>query len=110
MHIQIVNFNLVGLSEPDYVNACETIFAQAFQNVEGLLTKVWLKSSETNTYGGVYTWRNKAAMEAFQQTDLFRSVATNPQFANLSSRDFAVLEGPTRATRGFIAELEPSVA
>lgn len=106
MHIQIINFNLTGLAEADYVKACETVFAQAFRDVEGLLAKVWLKNTQANCYGGVYTWRDKQAMEAFQKTDLFRQVATHPHFANLSSRDFAVLEGPTRVTRGLPREFE----
>ncbi len=106
MHIQIINFNLSGLSQDQYEQACEKTFAAAFARVEGLLSKVWLANAETNTFGGVYTWRDKQAMLAFQQTELFKAVATNPQFANLNSRDFAVLEGPTRTTRGAVREAE----
>jgi AAA+ ATPase superfamily predicted ATPase len=104
MHIQIVHFNLQNLSEADYVKACETMFAEAFRDVDGLLSKVWLSSPETNTYGGVYTWQDKQAMEAFQKTELFGAVATNPQFANLTSKDFGILEGPTQVTRGLLQD------
>ncbi|MFN0102663.1 MAG: YdhR family protein [Bryobacteraceae bacterium] len=104
MHIQIVNFNLHEMSDSDYAEACDTLFAPAFQNVEGLLAKVWLRNSRTNTYGGVYTWRDKAAMEAFQKTDLFVAVLTHPHLVNLTSRDFSVLENPTRITRGLAAD------
>ena len=103
MHIQIVNFNLRDMSEEDYVNACDQIFAPAFTGVEGLLSKIWLRNSAENTYGGVYTWRNKQAMEAFQQTPLFQSALTNPALANLTSRDFSVLENATRLTRGHVS-------
>jgi hypothetical protein len=101
MHIQIVNFHLNGLSHDDYAKACEEVFGPAFTQVDGLLSKIWLANAETNTYGGVYTWNDKAAMLAFQQTDLFRSVLSNPNLSGLSSVDFSVLELPTRLTRGF---------
>ena len=32
MHIQIVNFTLAGLTEAEYVQACETTFAAAFRD------------------------------------------------------------------------------
>ena len=54
MHIQIINFNLKDLSEEDYQAAGEEL-APAFADVPGLISKVWLANSETNTYGGVYT-------------------------------------------------------
>lgn len=101
MHMQIVNFHLDGLSHSEYAQACEEVFGPAFAQVEGLLSKIWLANAETNTYGGVYTWKDKASMLAFQQTDLFRSVLTNPNLSGLSSVDFSVLELPTRMTRGF---------
>jgi hypothetical protein len=33
MHIQIINFNLAGLSEEQYIQACESIFAKAFREI-----------------------------------------------------------------------------
>ena len=40
-------------------------------------------------------------MKRFQTTELFASVINNPHFANLTSRDYDILDGPTRATNGF---------
>ena len=53
MHIQIINFRLKDISEEDYRRHCEAI-APAFANLPGLVSKTWLASPETNTYGGVY--------------------------------------------------------
>jgi len=39
-------------------------------------------------------------MEDFARTRLFQSVATHPQLASITSRGFAILETPTRVTRG----------
>ncbi len=102
MHIQIINFNLKDLSEEDYQAACEEQFALAFADVPGLISKVWLANSETNTYGGVYTWRDRQAMVEFTKSGLFNAVASHLNFANIVSTDFGVLEAATEVTRGLV--------
>ena len=99
MHIQIINFSLNGLAHEAYSDACNDI-AQTFANLPGLISKHWLANPETNTYGGVYFWESKEAMESYLSSEVFEEVANNPAFANATSKDFAVLEGPTRTTRG----------
>ncbi len=98
MHIQIVNFRLKDLSEEDYVKSCEQE-ASAFADLPGLISKVWLANRETNTYGGVYTWQDRQAMENYVNSELFNAMATDPNLVDITSKDFAVLEGPTRVTR-----------
>jgi len=98
MHIQIVNFNLREMSHADYEAFCIEV-APAFTGIPGLLSKTWLADEASNTYGGVYFWTSKAAMEDFFQTDLFKAVVSNRKLANLTSRDFNELEPPGRATR-----------
>ncbi len=102
MHIQIVTLNLKDMTHEQWVQACDETFAPAFAAVEGLLTKVWISDPAANTYGGVYTWRDKAAMEQFLQSELFATVANHPNLENIASQDFGVLEGPTRVTRGLV--------
>jgi heme-degrading monooxygenase HmoA len=99
MHIQITTFNLEGISEEDYRKLCETV-APAFADLPGLISKTWLANPETNTYGGVYVWRDREAIEAYEKTDLFKGLGANPHFENVSVKDFAVLEDPTHVTRG----------
>jgi hypothetical protein len=99
MHIQIINFRLKGISEEDYRGHCE-IIAPALANLLGLISKVWLANSETNTYGGVYVWRDRQAMEDYKKTDIYKGMAANPNLEGVTVEDFAVLENPTRVTRG----------
>jgi len=99
MHIQVVNFHLKDLSPAEFGQQCDEL-AATFAAVPGLLSKVWLADPATNTYGGVYTWRDRQAMDAYAQSDLFHAVATNPHFDGITSQDFEILEGPTRVTRG----------
>lgn len=97
MHIQIVNFELNGVTEDEYVGMCEQL-APDFATVPGLISKVWLRGQ--GTYGGVYTWTDRAAMEDFTRTELFKAVKGHPQLSDVRSTDFAVLDGPTTVTRG----------
>ena len=99
MHIQILNFRLKGVSEAEYAGLCDEL-APSFAAVPGLERKVWLANSETGTFGGVYMWKDKEAMEAFSQTELFNAVATHPNLDSLTSTDFGVLDAPTEVTRG----------
>jgi quinol monooxygenase YgiN len=102
VYVQIVNFNLKDLSDAEYRMACDGL-ADGFAQVPGLISKVWLADQDANTYGGVYTWVDRPAMEAFLRSDLFSAVAANPNFANITSAAFDVLEGPSRITRAPIA-------
>lgn len=99
MHTLVVTFNLKNMSDAEFRAFCDEA-APTFAAVPGLLTKIWLADPATNTYGGVYTFTHKAAYEAYATSDLFRSVATNPNFTGISGRDFGVLDGPTRVTGG----------
>ena len=99
MHVQIVNFQLKGISEEEYRRQCE-IIASAFANLPGLISKTWLADPETNTYGGVYVWRNLQAIKDYTRTDLYKGILANPHFDKVTVKNFAVLEDPTRVTRG----------
>lgn len=99
MHIQIINFELDGIDETQYRALCDEV-APAFAALPGLISKVWLADAETNTYGGVYTWEDREAMDAFSRGELFDTVATHPNLANVRSKAFAVLDAPTAVTRG----------
>ncbi|WP_228281896.1 YdhR family protein [Rubrobacter marinus] len=104
----IVNFRLEDVSEEEYRNQCEAI-APAFAGLPGLVSKTWLADAETNTYGGVYAWRDRQAMEDYRETDIYKGMLANPHFGDLTVRDFAVLEGPTRVTRGLSGTPTPAV-
>jgi Putative mono-oxygenase ydhR len=99
VHVQIITFSLEDISEHDYRNQVDPI-APAFAGLPGLVSKTWLASPETNTYGGVYVWRDLQAMEDYRGTDLYKGMLANPHLDDITVRDFAVLENPTRVTRG----------
>ena len=110
MHVQVVNFNLKDISVDDFRKASSDL-APMFAAVPGLLSKVWLADDNSNTYGGVYLWRDKAAMDEYAASDLFNAVVTNPHFANLTSKDFGIQDEASRTTAGLLKaafELAPT--
>ena len=97
MYVLIVNFNLKDVDEAQYARLCDAA-APAFAAVPGLVSKLWLKNGDTGTYGGVYIFESRDALNRFQETDLFRSLAVNKNLTNITADDFEVLEAPTRVT------------
>jgi quinol monooxygenase YgiN len=103
MYVQIVNFNLNNTTPAEFENLCQQLAPQ-FAALPGLISKVWLADPVSNTFGGVYTWQDRTAYEAFTRTELFRGVASHPNLSNVTSHGFDILEGPTRQTRGLAAQ------
>ena len=97
MHIQLVTFTLEGISDAEYRANIEAV-APHFATVPGLRSKVWLADAGSGTYGGVYTWDDRAAMQSYLDGDLYATVRDNPAFAGVRSHDFGVLAEPTRLT------------
>ena len=101
MHVLIVNFRLDGISEEQYRGVCDEL-APAFAAVDGLESKTWLADSDNGVYGGVYLFRDRDAFAAFAGSDLAAGVANHPNLAEVTMKDFGVLEGPSRVTHGLI--------
>ena len=97
-HIQVVTFQLAGLKPDAYRAHCETA-AAAFTEIPGLRAKAWLANTTTNTYGGVYAWESRKAMEDYISGPIFGALLANPGIADVTTRDFGVLERPTEITR-----------
>lgn len=97
MHVQIVTFNLRGLSDSDYRAHCEAM-APAFSQLPGLVSKTWLADAGANTYGGFYLWRDRRSMEDYEASDIFKGMVGNPHLDGMSVRSFSVLEAATDIT------------
>lgn len=109
MHVLIINFHLADMSEEGYRAACADL-APAFAELPGLLAKVWLHDPATETYGGVYLFRDRAAADGYVSSELLASVAASPHFVDITSRDFEVYEDLTRVTQPGIAVLAGAIA
>ena len=98
MHIQIVNFHLAGIGDQEF-RAMSDQLAPVFAVVPGLISKTWLADPASNTYGGVYLWDSEASCINYKASELFNAVKSHPNFVEVSSREFGVLDGPSRITR-----------
>jgi putative monooxygenase ydhR len=98
MHVLIINFTLDGLDEKGYRDVCADL-APAFAALPGLTAKIWLADPEKNTYGGVYLFEDREAMEGYLASDLLAGVGASPHFSGITMRDFAVYDDLTRVTQ-----------
>ena len=99
MYMQVITFKLDGIDDTAYRAHAEQS-APAFAALPGLRAKIWLANQQANTYGGIYTWDDVAAMKAYQGGKIFRGLQANPHMIDVTVRDFSVLAGPTKVTRG----------
>ena len=99
MEIVVINFSLDGMTESEYESMCDEV-APAFATVPGLLSKVWLADRANGVYGGVYTFEDGTAVDAFLTSDLMAQVGATPGLVDISVRRFEVLSGPTAITSG----------
>tara|TARA_B100000214_G_C23893242_1_gene592833 strand:+ start:686 stop:985 length:300 start_codon:yes stop_codon:yes gene_type:complete len=98
MVIQVVNFNLEGISHQDYVSATIEV-APAFKKLKGLMSKVWLSDEDNNVYGGVYTWEDRQSMDDYLQSEFYDEVlGSNPSFVNITYKVYDVLDEQTKIT------------
>jgi len=99
VQILIVNFNLDGITEEEFVSSSNEL-APLFAAVPGLVSKVWALDQAEMSFSGVYTFESEQALDDYLQSDLCAGISATPGFVNISARRFDVLEGLTRVTRG----------
>lgn len=99
MPMQVITFTLNGIDDAAYRAHAEQN-APLFAALPGLRAKIWIANRQTNTYGGIYTWDDVAAMRAYQDGKIFQALQANPHMTDVTVRDFSVLAGPTKVTRG----------
>ena len=103
MYVQIVTYNLNGVSEQDYIDIAHQVAPQ-FAAMSGLQAKVWLRNEGSNAYGAVYFWDDQESQERFVASDLFEG--TYPGFVNVASEGYEVYEHLTRVTQPMLEILE----
>ena len=96
MRIRIVTFAL-GVPREDFIHRA-TELAPAFTSWPGLLAKWWLGDTDSDTYGGVYLFASREDADRSRDTDLFRSMFTNPALQEVTVREYDLLDAPTSIT------------
>lgn len=103
MYVQVVTYALDGMPESDYLNIANEL-APGFSGIPGLLAKIWLDDPDRGRYGALYFWEDKAYMERFLRSNLFEG--TSPEFTDVDSEGFAILENLTAQTQPVLEVVE----
>ena len=73
--------------------------APVFAEVDGLQVKVWIADPESGTYGGIYLFGDRTALDAYLESDLFAGILAEPSFEGTSWRCYQVLDELTARTQ-----------
>jgi hypothetical protein len=98
MYIQIITFNLVDMTEPEWRQQAERN-APKYAECPGLLAKLWMSNPETNTCGAVYLWKDKETLDAHNRGPLAERVRTHPNYRNQSITEYVMHEELVRKTQ-----------
>ena len=88
MHILVINFT--ADATPEQFDALAHEDAPIFAGIEGLVHKHFIYNHQEKTYGGVYMFENKAALDAYMSGDIYKSVLENPHWSNHLVRHYEV--------------------
>lgn len=97
MHVQVVTFNLQGVSGEEYHEGCKGETG-VFADLPGLLAKIWLRDPDENVYGAVYLWADREHYEAYVNGEIFKAILEDDSLSGVVSRNFGVYEDLTAQT------------
>lgn len=98
MYVSIFEYRIHDVDDATWRRTCEGL-AHGLADVPGLFAKLWLHG-DGDARGGVYVWLDKASFDRFLASDLARGLASHPNVGDLTIKEYAVDETPTRLTRG----------
>ena len=103
MYVQMVEFELQGMTAAEYEAFCEQA-VPAIAQVPGLVGKLFLADAGSRWRAGIYSFADRESADAYLGTELFQTaIAANPAVANLRTRGSDLLESPTRALEEALA-------
>ena len=72
MVVQLVTFT-TRLHEKDVLRTIEERGPE-YRAVPGLVQKLYIRDPASSEYGGIYVWEDPAALAAFRESDLARTI------------------------------------
>ena len=100
---------MVSHSDDNDLNDQSIVYVPARDWPEGAQRPVYdsavavKENPATNTFGGVYTWQDQQALDAYLKSEFLRNIMAHPNLDGHSSADFDIMEAPSRLTRGLAA-------
>lgn len=87
---QLITYRIEGNSHEDYLDWMVSPDAPILTEVDGLISKVWLRDGPDGAGGGSNPWEAKAKMDAFMTSELVAAVISRPYLKEFHSVDCAV--------------------
>ena len=97
MEALIVTFKTHATQEQFTAATAEHV--PVFAELDGLLAKIWIADPESGTKGAVYLFGDRTALDAYLESDLFKSILAEPSFEGTSWRRYQVLDELTAGTQ-----------
>ena len=88
MHILVTNFT--AETTPEQFDELVKADAPVFAKISGLIHKNFIFNHKEKTYGGVYMFENKLALQAYMSGDIFKAVIENADWSDHLVRHFEV--------------------
>lgn len=103
MNVMLATFKYQGMSEAELRATCDEL-APNFAHIPGCFEKTWLVGPGGEPLcGGIYKFRDRASIDAYVASDLWKGVESTPQFSDFEVRVFDVMDGATAVTGGIPA-------
>ena len=93
-----INFKF-NVPRTDYEQAVSAL-AGEFAALDGLLWKVWIMNEKDREAGGIYFFKDAASLKAYLDGPLAAKVTSHPALSDFSVKQFDVMDGVTKVTRG----------
>ena len=88
MHILVINFT--AETTPEQFDELVKADAPVFAKISGLNHKNFIFNHKEKTYGGVYMFESKLALQAYMSGDIFKAVIENADWSDHLVRHFEV--------------------
>ena len=88
--LQILVINFTADASPEQFDTLVQEDAPIFAKIDGLIHKHFIFNHEEKTYGGVYMFETKAALQSYMDGEIYKSVIENPDWSNHLVRHYEV--------------------
>jgi hypothetical protein len=99
-----INFKYNDVSAAEFEETVNPM-AGPISELEGLLWKIMMLNEETSEAGGIYLFENAASVNNYLSGPIVAQVTSHPALSDFSVKQFGIMEGFTKITRGPVGDL-----
>lgn len=100
----VTNYNY-SLSSEEFEKTVK-LLGQAFADVPGCVSKIWLIDREKKEAGAVYLFEDEKSLAEFKASPLVASVLSHPALSNFDLKERDILRDVSLVTRAPLVEVD----